>query len=881
MGDFKGGIVLKKTSSYVLTLTLSLSLLTPFATNVKAATYKEPDFDSPISVRLGYTAFQKTSYSFTINGNYSITGKNSLLLTSGTYTVKNSNGTIQLLKDNSIIYSGTSVTLFPLNYDRNQCIKLGSYCFLGEITFRLKGSNILPVNTLSQEDYLLGVVSSEMSNDWGKYGGFEALKAQAITARTYSNGDIGKEIDNGQSYQVYNGYNSSYEYVEDAVDATRKQIITYNGSSINNNAVFSSSNGGTVLSKINSWGTASWNNIAYLSRITDPYDARSASSNTNWSFSINKSQINLSNLDLTKPENWWGSVSENSADSSKISSLKSFIKRYLTTYANYDLKIVSIDTLDFTDHSDNPTSSTQLNGHIKISFLAYNPSTKAYVRNTDGSIKVLTFEKTTRTYDYYLYNAFGSGVIKSPNIKSVTTTTSQYTVNGGGWGHGIGLSQWGAYQRSKEGQKAAQIVSFYYPGTSITSFVPGTANNNNNNTTSPTETNSLATANMAINLRDSQSWSGNVLTVISKGASMGVLDTSSDWYKVSYAGKTGYVHKDYITVQKSNSGSSPSQEVSPDPELLIKNTTNTQSTFYGEYTLNQKANISVRLTGPNGYNKLTFLDTLEAGSYAFGGPISSAPSGKYTVTVTATVGDKSIIKTTTFEKKGNPIITVTDIDSTNTTFLGHYSVDQDSKVSIYLTGQGVNKFIYYEDVKAGQYKFGGPILDSFPNGLYTITVEADNGTDKSLQTKTFNINRGLPTSINLNTFSLSNAVYYGTYTIDKDSLVSIVLKGPGLQKLTYYQQLSPGTYAYAGNISSFPKGNYTVTITTKNQYGITNTATKSFTYGTSTFVNTYTVVSGDTLWSISRKTNVSVDTLMKLNNLSSSVLKVGQVLKTK
>ncbi|MGF7535757.1 SpoIID/LytB domain-containing protein [Bacillus mexicanus] len=869
-----------KTSSYFLTLTLSLSLLTPFATNVKAATYTEPNFESPISIRLGYTAFQKTSYSFTINGNYSISGKNSLLLTSGTYTVKNSSGTIQLLKDNSIIYSGTTITLFPLNYDRNNCIKLGSYCFLGDITFRLKGNNVLPVNTLSQEDYLLGVVSSEMSNDWGKYGGFEALKAQAITARTYSYGDVGKEIDNGQSYQVYNGYNSSYGYVEDAVDATRKQIITYNGASINNNAVFSSSNGGTVLSKINSWGTASWNNISYLSRITDPYDQRSGSSNTNWTFSINKNQINLSGLDLTRPENWWNSVFENSTDSSKISSLKSFIKRYLTTYANYDLKIVTIDTLDFTDHNDNPTSSTQLNGHIKISFLAYNPATKTYVKNTDGTIKVLTFDKTTRTYDYYLYNAFGSGVLKSPNIKTSTSNTSQYVITGGGWGHGIGLSQWGAYQRSKEGQKAQQIVSFYYPGTAITSFVPGTNTNNNNTSTSPSKGGSFATANMAINLRDIKSWSGNVITVISKGATMEILDTSSDWYRVSYAGKYGYVHKDYITAQQSIPDQSPTPSV-VSPEIQIKNTTNTQSTFHGEYTINQKAIVSVRLTGPNGYNKLTFLNTLDSGSYAFGGPISSAPPGTYTVTVTATAGDKSVSKTATFVKKESPSITVTDIDSTNSTFSGYYSVDQDSKVAIHLTGQGVNKFIYSQDVKAGQYKFGGPILDSFPNGLYTITIEADNGIDKTLQTKTFNINRGLPTTINLNTFSFSNAVYYGTYTIDKDSLVSILLKGPGLQKLTYYQQLSSGSYAYAGNISSFPKGNYTVTITTKNQYGITNTASKSFTYGTSAAINAYRVVSGDTLWSISRKTNTSVDTLMKLNNLSSSVVKVGQTLKTR
>ncbi|NGY89137.1 hypothetical protein F6Y05_39880 [Bacillus megaterium] len=171
---------------------------------------------------------------------------------------------------------------------------------------------------------------------------------------------------------------------------------------INTNAVFSSSNGGTMLSKVNSWGTASWNDIPYLVRNTDSYDARSATTNTNWQFTLDKSQISLGSLDLKKPEAWWNGVQEKTADSSKVTGLKNFIKKYQTEYKNYNLKVLSIDELNFTDHKDIISDKTQLNGTVKISYMAYNPTTNTYVKNADGTIKVLTFSKSTRTYDYYL-----------------------------------------------------------------------------------------------------------------------------------------------------------------------------------------------------------------------------------------------------------------------------------------------------------------------------------------------------------------------------------------------------------------------------------------------------------------------------------------------
>src|SRR5690606_12681203 len=97
---------------------------------------------------------------------------------------------------------------------------------------------------------------------WGSAGnkGMEALKAQAIAARSYlfekTKGNMAVEINDTTTYQVFKGfiwdkispaYAINYQYTNQAVDATAGQIMTYKLSSGKDGYVagfFSSSNGG-------------------------------------------------------------------------------------------------------------------------------------------------------------------------------------------------------------------------------------------------------------------------------------------------------------------------------------------------------------------------------------------------------------------------------------------------------------------------------------------------------------------------------------------------------------------------------------------------------------------------------------------------------------
>jgi peptidoglycan hydrolase-like amidase len=123
------------------------------------------------------------------------------------------------------------------------------------------------VRTLDLEDYLVGVVSSEMSDKWP----LEALMAQAVAARTYAmahmRSSAAYDMDDTTKYQAYRYRKpGAAPNVENAVKATAGMALRYGGKLIS--AVYSASNGGQVRSSKDRWGS----NIAYLQAKPDPWD---------------------------------------------------------------------------------------------------------------------------------------------------------------------------------------------------------------------------------------------------------------------------------------------------------------------------------------------------------------------------------------------------------------------------------------------------------------------------------------------------------------------------------------------------------------------------------------------------------------------------------
>lgn len=312
--------------------------------------------NSTLSVKLINYVGDRNNLDFLFTGEYSISGDSSLMLTPNKkYTIKIEQDKLALYDQSEKIGEFEStVTINPKSYSTSNKITLygnTAKTYLGTMKFDLEsGEYIRPTNiNIPFEDYLKGVVPHEMPALWQ----LEALKAQAVSARSYavSSGYVGKVITDTQTHQVYGGYHWYPNSTKAVVDTT-DQLLTYNGNAIA--TVYSSSNGGVTESNTNAWSSPQ---LPYYPVKNDPYDPKNP-----WSVTINKTQINLSGKDLSKPSLWWNKVFE------KDTTISNNIKSYLIKngYSGKEFKIVSIP--EFTVNPQKNSSGRSLGGSIKVYF---------------------------------------------------------------------------------------------------------------------------------------------------------------------------------------------------------------------------------------------------------------------------------------------------------------------------------------------------------------------------------------------------------------------------------------------------------------------------------------------------------------------------------
>ena len=283
----------------------------------------------------------------------------------------------------------------------------------GNIVLTLaKDGTITVINEVKLDDYIGGVISEEMSPGWP----MEALKAQAVAARTFAVYSLGLHNEDGYDVcatthcQVYGGIASESPEGLRAVSSTRGEIRTYQGKPIY--AAFHASSGGMTAGSEESGGIA----LPYLKPVRDPQD--NATPNRNW-------QVSTSAKELS---------SDLSAAGFRVGTLKAIELTPLKVgegstdrYASGRLKEVRfIGTLQ-----------TVVVPGPKLRWIVGLPSTLADVRYGTGT-------KTAR-----------NGKIE------ISNQNTEIVFFGSGRGHGIGLSQWGAKAMAAK-KKYRDILSHYY-----------------------------------------------------------------------------------------------------------------------------------------------------------------------------------------------------------------------------------------------------------------------------------------------------------------------------------------------------------------------------------------------------------------------------------
>ena len=144
----------------------------------------------------------------------------------------------------------------------------------GDLCLTIRNGALYPVCTMPVEEYLLGVVPYEMS----EYFPLEALKAQAVCARTYAMNKLGANSDydvvDTTNDQVFKGVNHNYVNAKRAVQETAGVVGTYKGRLAI--CYYSASNGGQTELVQNVWsGRGDWD---YYAMVDDPYDVENPES---------------------------------------------------------------------------------------------------------------------------------------------------------------------------------------------------------------------------------------------------------------------------------------------------------------------------------------------------------------------------------------------------------------------------------------------------------------------------------------------------------------------------------------------------------------------------------------------------------------------------
>ena len=157
----------------------------------------------------------------------------------------------------------------PLAFTSKQPLVVNGKPYRGTIRVLSGGKTLQVLDVVGLEAYLKGVVPAEMPSAWPP----EALKAQAVAARSYAlaNRTKGRDYDlfADTRSQVYGGVDAEVPATSAAVDATRGEVVLYDGTVAS--TLFFSTSGGRTASAAETTGTA----VPYLVSVADPYDTAS------------------------------------------------------------------------------------------------------------------------------------------------------------------------------------------------------------------------------------------------------------------------------------------------------------------------------------------------------------------------------------------------------------------------------------------------------------------------------------------------------------------------------------------------------------------------------------------------------------------------------
>ena len=307
-----------------------------------------------------------------------------------------------------------SAKYFQILPENTRSIKVSDKYYKGAFRIASQNNKIQVINTVTLEEYIKGVVPMEMPVGKGTEN-FEALKAFAICVRTYAikklNSANNYDIFNDTRDQVYGGESSEQIISNKAITETRGLILTFNNSPAA--TFYHSTCGGYTEDGTNVFSVK---NAPYLQSIKDGDEP-------------------LCNI---SPKFQW---TETYPELEFINRLRT---AGLVTGPEWKLAAININSR-FKSGRVNELQITLQGDSVKDRVV------KIYGNN---------IRKIIRTSD-------NSSILNSCFFDLNVDYKNNVVISGKGYGHGVGLCQWGSINLSRQGKDFVYILNHYYPGTKI------------------------------------------------------------------------------------------------------------------------------------------------------------------------------------------------------------------------------------------------------------------------------------------------------------------------------------------------------------------------------------------------------------------------------
>lgn len=444
----------------LLSLFLTLFCLLPTFTQGEAAPPLEQIATAPISVRVLLTALNVTNrLDVTLTADYIGESKNQPL-----FLRKGSQWTFVVQENSLYLYSDSINLRLHDSLVLRRAGTVGGWVrtgfggeYSGDLHLLLKNGQLLPILEIELETYLQGVLPYEMSDSFP----LEALKAQAIAARTYAiqslrpNKDY--DVTDNPSSQVFKADTADYPHCRQAIAETRGVCGYYKNQPAK--CYYSASNGGQTELVTSVWETQE--DFSYYQSVHDPYDVENPESPVR-SFTLQKHYSTaapeaLRSLFAEQLRPWLVQQGcEPNAQALQIHDILS------CTLAQPNPKSPAVHALLQISASISIRKAQQQSGGITITVL-----NDSYTKIEEPvSLQIPVFPDAEA--------AFGMDINRGSDneIWSVTETETAYTLKALRYGHGVGMSQRGAEWMAKAYQKTYRdILHFYYPGLTLKRFV--------------------------------------------------------------------------------------------------------------------------------------------------------------------------------------------------------------------------------------------------------------------------------------------------------------------------------------------------------------------------------------------------------------------------